>query len=69
MTQLIGPARNATRAQAVPLLPDHSDQGVLFGLVTECHADEDGEDGEDDRAELYPDRSGFSSPWNGEYDT
>jgi formate hydrogenlyase regulatory protein HycA len=41
--------------------------GVLFGLVTECH-DDDG-DGEDDWAELYPDGLGFTSPWNGEYDT
>ncbi|WP_331728326.1 hypothetical protein [Streptomyces sp. NBC_00158] len=39
--------------------------GVLFGLVTECRAG----DGEDDRAELYPDGLGFSAPWNGEYDT
>jgi formate hydrogenlyase regulatory protein HycA len=40
--------------------------GVLFGLVTERHA-EDG--GEDDWAELYPDRLGFSAPWDGTYDT
>ncbi|MGW2270518.1 hypothetical protein [Streptomyces yangpuensis] len=41
--------------------------GVVFGLITECHT-EDGS-GEHDWAELYPDRLGFSVPWNGEYDT
>ncbi|MFG2697152.1 hypothetical protein [Kitasatospora sp. NPDC048407] len=41
--------------------------GVLFGLVTECHADD--ADGEEDWAELYPDGLGFSAPWNGGYDT
>ncbi|MFJ8010932.1 hypothetical protein [Streptomyces sp. NPDC096339] len=41
--------------------------GVVFGLVTECHAED--EEGEHDWAELYPDRLGFSAPWNGEYDT
>ncbi|MFB6484442.1 hypothetical protein ACFCXF_02155 [Streptomyces virginiae] len=41
--------------------------GVVFGLITECHAED--EDGEHDWAELYPDRLGFSAPWNGEYDT
>ncbi|MFF2191402.1 hypothetical protein [Streptomyces sp. NPDC058157] len=41
--------------------------GVRFGLVTECHAED--EAGEDDWAELYPDRLGFSAPWNGEYHT
>lgn len=40
--------------------------GVIFGLITERH--EDGE-GEDDWAELYPDRLGFSAPWDGQYDT
>ncbi|MFD6549055.1 hypothetical protein [Streptomyces sp. NPDC058398] len=40
--------------------------GVLFGLVTERHAEGDGED---DWAELYPDRLGFSAPWDGTYDT
>ncbi|MER7599590.1 hypothetical protein ABT398_37340, partial [Streptomyces hydrogenans] len=29
---------------------------------------EDGE-GDDDWAELYPDRLGFSAPWDGRYDT
>ncbi|WP_404870284.1 hypothetical protein ACI1MP_33200 [Kitasatospora griseola] len=41
--------------------------GVVFGLITECHADD--ADGEEDWAELYPDGLGFSAPWNGEYDT
>lgn len=41
--------------------------GVLFGLVTECHAED--EDGEEDWAELYPDRLGFSAPWDGTYST
>lgn len=39
--------------------------GVLFGLLTERHA----EDGDVDWAELRPDGLGFSAPWNGEYDT
>lgn len=43
--------------------------GVVFGLVTECHAEDGDGDGEHDWAELYPDRLGFSAPWNGEYDT
>ncbi|MFJ4682771.1 hypothetical protein [Streptomyces sp. NPDC088789] len=41
--------------------------GVVFGLVTERHAPTPGE--EHDWAELYPDRLGFSAPWNGLYDT
>jgi formate hydrogenlyase regulatory protein HycA len=41
--------------------------GVVFGLITECHTED--KDGEHDWAELYPDRLGFSAPWNGEYDT
>ncbi|CAL9565211.1 hypothetical protein [Streptomyces sp. enrichment culture] len=39
--------------------------GVLFGLVTERHEDDDGED---DWAEPHPDRLGFSAPWDGVYD-
>jgi len=39
---------------------------VLFGLVIEQHG---GNEDEDDWAELYPDRRGFSAPWNGEYAT
>lgn len=36
--------------------------GVNFGLVVE--------DGHGtDWAELYPDRLGFSAPWDGQYDT
>ncbi|MCX5380303.1 hypothetical protein [Streptomyces sp. NBC_00091] len=42
--------------------------GVLFGLVTECRA-EDGEEDEEDWAELHPEGLGFSAPWNGECDT
>lgn len=41
--------------------------GVLFGLVTECPAED--QDGEEDRAELYPDGLSFSAPWDGRYDT
>lgn len=40
--------------------------GVTFGLVTERHAEGKGED---DWAELYPDRLGFSAPWDGSYET
>lgn len=40
--------------------------GVTFGLIIERH--EEGE-GEDDWAELYPDRLGFSAPWDGRYGT
>jgi hypothetical protein len=40
--------------------------GVIFGLVTERHCEGAGED---DWAELYPDRLGFSAPWDGRYDT
>jgi hypothetical protein len=42
--------------------------GILFGLI-----DESGDDPElghgGDWVELYPDRLGFHSPWDGEYDT
>jgi formate hydrogenlyase regulatory protein HycA len=41
--------------------------GVVFGLITECHVDD--ADGEEDWAELYPDGLGFSTPWDGGYDT
>lgn len=40
--------------------------GVIFGLIPERHAESEGED---DWAELYPDRLGFSAPWDGHYDT
>lgn len=39
---------------------------VLFGLVVERHGEVENED---DCAELYPDRLGFSAPWDGAYDT
>ncbi|MGW2544463.1 hypothetical protein ACWC5I_27200 [Kitasatospora sp. NPDC001574] len=44
-----------------------TNDGVVFGLVTECHAED--QDGEEDWAELYPDGLGFSAPWDGQYDT
>ncbi|GAA1553262.1 hypothetical protein GCM10009827_087450 [Dactylosporangium maewongense] len=37
--------------------------GVLFGLVDESDADRG------DWAELYPDRLGFTQPWDGSYST
>ncbi|WP_435221850.1 hypothetical protein [Streptomyces sp. Tue6028] len=40
--------------------------GVLFGLVSERHAEGAGED---DWAELYPDGLESSAPWDGQYDT
>ncbi|MQY12432.1 hypothetical protein SRB5_25660 [Streptomyces sp. RB5] len=43
--------------------------GIRFGLVPECHDEKAAEAGEPDWAELYPDRLGFSTPWNGEYST
>ncbi|MDH6709187.1 hypothetical protein P3T27_005933 [Kitasatospora sp. MAA19] len=43
--------------------------GILFGLVPECHGEyPDGEE-EDDWAEFYPGGLGFSPPWDGLYDT
>jgi hypothetical protein len=43
--------------------------GIVFGLVPECHGDyPDGEEKED-WAEFYPGRLGFSSPWDGSYST
>jgi formate hydrogenlyase regulatory protein HycA len=43
--------------------------GIVFGLVPECHGEyPDGEE-EDDWAEFYPGRLGFSSPWDGCYST
>ena len=38
-------------------------EGVRFALVDESAPDRG------DWAELYPDRLGFTSPWNGEYST
>ena len=40
--------------------------GVLFGLLIEQHGDHEDED---DWVELYPDRLGFSAPWDGQYST
>lgn len=41
--------------------------GIVFGLVRECHGEyPDGEE-EDDWAEFYPGRLRFSSPWDGCY--
>ncbi|MEU6625101.1 hypothetical protein ABZ926_30650 [Streptomyces litmocidini] len=43
--------------------------GTLFGLVPECHGEyPDGEE-QHDWAEFYPNRLGFSAPWDGSYDT
>jgi formate hydrogenlyase regulatory protein HycA len=43
--------------------------GIVFGLVPECHGEySDGEE-QDDWAEFYPGRLGFSSPWDGCYST
>ncbi|WP_037616194.1 hypothetical protein [Streptomyces aureus] len=44
-------------------------EGRLFGLVLECHGEY--ADGEvcQDWAEFYPNRLGFSAPWDGSYDT
>jgi hypothetical protein len=44
-------------------------EDVLFGLVRESHRDYPEGREQDDWAELYPDRLGFSHPWNGLYDT
>ncbi|MFD8596674.1 hypothetical protein ACFV1L_16895 [Kitasatospora sp. NPDC059646] len=43
--------------------------GTLFGLVRECHGEYPEGEGQDDWAELYPHRLGFSAPWDGTYDT
>jgi formate hydrogenlyase regulatory protein HycA len=43
--------------------------GTLFGLIRECHGEyPDGEE-QEDWAEFYPNRLGFSAPWDGSYDT
>ncbi len=39
---------------------------VSFGLMIEQHGEDETED---NWVELYPDRLGFSEPWNGIYDT
>jgi hypothetical protein len=43
--------------------------GIVFGLVPECHGDYPEGEEEDDWAEFYPGRLGFYPPWNGLYDT
>ncbi|MFC1431618.1 hypothetical protein ACEZDB_13290 [Streptacidiphilus sp. N1-3] len=44
-------------------------ENIRFGLVLESHGDYPEGQEQNDWAELYPDRLGFSSPWNGLYDT
>lgn len=43
--------------------------GTLFGLVRECHGEYPEGEEQDDWAEFYPNRLGFSAPWDGLYDT
>ncbi|MFJ9565986.1 hypothetical protein ACIRQQ_38850 [Streptomyces fuscichromogenes] len=43
--------------------------GALFGLVRECHGEYPEGEEQDDWAEFYPNRLGFSVPWDGLYDT
>jgi formate hydrogenlyase regulatory protein HycA len=43
--------------------------GTLFGLVRECHGEYPEGEERDDWAEFYPNRLGFSAPWDGSYDT
>ncbi|MER6219549.1 hypothetical protein ACWCYL_17475 [Streptomyces sp. 900105755] len=43
--------------------------GALFGLVSECHGEYPEGEEQDDWAEFYPNRLGFSAPWDGLYDT
>jgi formate hydrogenlyase regulatory protein HycA len=44
-------------------------ENVLFGLVVESQGEYPEGEEQDDWAELYPDGLGFSSPWDGLYDT
>ncbi|MFE7531711.1 hypothetical protein ACFU7Y_39320 [Kitasatospora sp. NPDC057542] len=44
-------------------------EGVLFGLVLECHGEYAEGEEQDDWAEFYPNRLGFSAPWDGSCDT
>jgi hypothetical protein len=66
MTELLGalPGREYTDIAIRPfrLTVD----GVLFGLLIEQHGEHEDED---DWVELYPDRLGFSAPWDGQYST
>ncbi|WP_034264084.1 hypothetical protein [Actinospica robiniae] len=43
--------------------------GIVFGLVPECHGEYPAGHEELDWAEFYPGRLGFCAPWNGRYDT
>ncbi len=43
--------------------------GIRFGLILESHGEYSAEAEELDWAELYPDRLGFSAPWDGSYAT
>jgi formate hydrogenlyase regulatory protein HycA len=43
--------------------------GIVFGLVQECHGQYPEGQQEDNWAEFYPGRLGFHAPWDGEYDT
>ncbi|WP_433566423.1 hypothetical protein ACQP1O_15170 [Nocardia sp. CA-151230] len=43
--------------------------GVLFGLVVECHGEYPEGEEVDDWAEFYPIRLGFGWPWDGSYST
>lgn len=66
MTELLHalPQRACQNIGIRPFLVAFDD--VLFGLVIERHGENEDED---DWAELYPDRLGFCTPWNGEYST
>ncbi|MFE3230286.1 hypothetical protein [Nocardia sp. NPDC059228] len=43
--------------------------GVLFGLVVECHGEYPEGEEVDDWVEFYPIRLGFGWPWDGSYST
>ena len=43
--------------------------GIVFGLVPECHGEYLAGHEVLDWAEFYPGRLGFSAPWSGRYDT
>jgi len=43
--------------------------GIVFGLVPECHGEHPDGEQEDDWAEFYPGRLGFAPPWDGSYST
>jgi formate hydrogenlyase regulatory protein HycA len=52
---------------AVQLFETRKD-GILFGLIDES-GDRAGDGSHTDWVELYPDRLGFTEPWDGDYDT